>query len=927
MRFYRVYLVVIICALCTIDIFAAFDPHRLTCEYKAEPLGIEVVKPRFGWWINADRQGAKQSAYQIQVADSRDGLVKGDATLWESTKVASNHNSSVYYAGKPLLSARKYYWRVRVWDERGEVSKWSKVAMFQIGMLSQNDWNTANWIGYETMPKSSRLVPGMHGGGDQLDKIWEKRAVNPFLRKSFSVKKKVAEATVFVSGMGQYELYLNGRKVSDDFLTPGWTNYEKRCLYNTYDVSTQLRNGENVLGSIVGSGFFYVNRERYRKYTGGYGFPMLRAILKISYTDGSTEQIVTDKTWKTVASPLNYSSIYGGENYDARLDQPGWNNVGFNDATWKEVVLAEGPGGKMAAQLEYPLRVMDTIRVKNITVPSSGRFIYDFGQNASGIVSLKVQGKAGDTIRITPSEMLDEKGIVSQISSGGPYYLEYVLKGDGIETWKPRFTYYGFRYAMVEGAVPADKAEKHETKMIALDFLHTRNSAATVGSFESSSPLLNNINGLINWALKSNIASVSTDCPHREKMGWLEQAHLMGESLKYNFDSFHLYNKIVDDMIEAQLPNGMIPSIAPEFVHFQGPFRDDPGYGSAAVVLPWFLYKWYGDKEVLNRSYDMMKRYVAYLGTRSSDHILSHGLGDWLDLGPKAPGEAQLTPVALTATAFYYQAIQLMGKMASVLEIEKDAKQYELLSEEIKNAFNKKFFNPKTKVYGTGSQTSYSMPLHFGLIANKKDEEGIFRNLVDSIIVHEKSVTAGDIGHRFFVQTLQRAAPELLFEIYNRTDRPGYGYQLKHGSTALAEHWSGAKAEWLSQNHMIFGHLMEWFYAGLGGIKQQDNDSGFQRLRIEPQFVGDVSWVKTHYEAVNGNVKVNWKKSAKEYSITVVIPVNTEAEVVLPVKIARQVRVNGKGLQNAVGVAGQKTENGSLLVSISSGTYNFVCTI
>jgi alpha-L-rhamnosidase len=915
MKFHYKSILILCLCMISFNLFASLRPGNLTVEYKRNPLGIEAATPRLGWWIDADRSDVRQGAYQIQVSQSKQGLLDKTA-LWNSGKRKSDRNISVSYAGPTLKSAQKYYWRVRVWDQHGEASEWSEAAEFTMGILTQQEWAKASWIGYEVLPDSLKVIPGSHGSGDGLGNKLLKRAVNPYFKKSIQVKKSVAQASVFVSGMGQYELYLNGKKVSPDFLTPGWTNYEKRCLYNTYDVTSQLQQGENVLGSIVGGGFFYINRERYRKVVSGYGYPMFRLILNIRYTDGTAAQIVTDESWKTASSPITYSSIYGGEDYDAKLEQKGWNQKAFNDANWKNAIITKGPGGKMTAQVEYPVQVMDTISVKKISVPQAGKSIYDFGQNASGIVSIKVAGKRGDKIKITPSELLTDKGFITQKSSGENFYFEYTLKGEGVEEWTPKFTYYGFRYAMIEGVTPTS-----------IKLLHTRNSAPTVGSFSSSNDLFNKIYHLIDWSLRSNIVSVSTDCPHREKLGWLEQAHLMGESLRYNYDVSHLYNKIVDDIIEAQHPDGMVPSIAPEFVEFDGPFRDDPGYGSAAVILPWYLYKWYGDMEALQKSYPMMKKYVSYLERKAVSNVISYGLGDWLDIGPKAPGFSQLTPIALTATAFYYQDVVLLGKIAETLGKSEDAKNYVRLAVDIKKAFNTKFFDKKTHVYGSGSQTSYSMPLYLDLVEDSLESKKVFENLKDSILIHNKKITAGDIGHRFLVQVLaQEGASDLLYQMNNRTDVPGYGYQIKNGATALAEHWSGPTADFLSQNHMIFGHLMEWFYSGLAGIKQRDDESGYKNFIIDPQFQGnDMDWVKSSYRSVNGIISVSWKKTGAQFRMDITIPVNSNAEVFLPASSVDDVMVNGQRFLDTKEIKQVRKQDGKLILIVPSGKYEFVC--
>lgn len=903
--------------------FCQLSPADLKCEYKVNPVGIETQAPRFSWTFNSPARGVSQSAYQLCVADSKKELQAGKANIWDSGKVLSANNSSVVFAGKAFDMAKKYFWSVRIWDQSGKISKWSDASEFCTGILSQNEWNNAKWMAYEDLPDSMKVVPGIHLNGDELGHKLLNRCVNPYFRKEIIISKTVSEAYAFVSGLGQYELYLNGTKVSTDFLTPGWTDYTKRCLYNSYAITGQLRRGGNSIGCIAGAGFFYINRERYRKFVGAYGFPMVRMIVHIRFTDGTTQEIVSDGSWKTAPSPIEYTGIYGGEDYNANKELPGWDKPGYNDAMWKNAILAKGPEGFMQAQTEYPLKVMQTFKVKTVTAPAPGKYIYDFGQNASGIIELEVQGRKGDTVKITPSELLDKNGLVTQKSSGGPFYFRYILKGDKVEHWTPRFTYYGFRYAMVEGAVPENVKKDEKPRIISLKFLHTRSFSPTAGSFSCSNPFYNKVFNLIDWSIKSNMASVLTDCPHREKMGWLEEVHLMGESINYNYDVFHLYNKVLDDMIDAQADNGMAASTAPEYVHFPGAYQDCPGYGSAIVIVPWYLYKWYGDKQAIVKSYDNMARYVAYLGTKAKSNILDYGLGDWLDLGPKKPGLSQLTPISLTATAFYYYDAFLLSKMAGILGNHADSVKYAQLSESIKDSFNARFYNSQTKSYGTGSQTSLSMPLYMGIV-NKNDYNGVFENLKNSLILNKKVLTAGDIGHRFLLKSLEQSGEsQLIFDMYNRTDVPGYGFQLKQGATALTEHW--AALDYLSQNHMILGHLMEWFYTGLAGIRQQEGDTGFKKIIIDPQQAGDITWVKASHLTTNGEIKVDWRKDKDRFILKVQIPANSEAEVILPVQKPGDVTVNGQLVKNNNQVLKISDNTGKLVLKIASGAYEFNC--
>lgn len=910
-------LLLLCCLLfCGMVVKADVFPQHLNCEQKVNPYGVENTKPLLGWWIHTAERGFTQTAWQILVASAHNKLDEKNADMWSSGRMSSGNNNNNAYNGRPLQSAKKYYWKVRVWDAKGTASAWSEAAEFTTGILLQKEWNASKWVAYDSLPAHLKVIPGVHGNGNKLGNKALERAVVPYFRKAFVVNKPVQEAFVFISGLGQYELHLNGKKVSDDFLAPGWTNYEKRCLYNTYDVTKQLKKGQNAIGAIVGTGFFYINRERYRKLVRAEGYPMLRAKLVIRFTDGSTEEIVTDESWITAPSPIVFTSIYGGEDYDATKEQQGWDRHGFNDKDWKKALPVNGPGGQMRTHDDYPLKVMDSFTVKNKTPMGKGKQLYDFGQNASGIIRLKVKGSRGDTMRVTPAELLNDEGLPEQSASGKPYYFTYVLKGGDMETWEPRFTYYGFRYALVEytGSTP-------EPERIEITMLHTRNSSPSAGSFSCSDSLFNKIYRLIDWSIKSNMASVATDCPHREKLGWLEQTHLVGASMRYAYDIQHLYRKIIDDMMEAQLPDGLVPDIAPEYVPFEGGFRDSPEWGSASVIIPWYMYLWYGDKEALVKSYDMMKRYVNYLGTKANNHILSYGLGDWFDLGPKSPGPSQLTPLALTATAIYYYDATILSKTAALLGKDGDEKLFAGLSENIKKAFNDKFFDKETQVYATGSQTAYAMPLFTGLV-EAPYRDNVFKNLISSIHASNNALTAGDVGYRYLVRALEEGgASGLLYEMNNRDDVPGYGYQLRHGATALTESWPALR--YVSNNHMMLGHLMEWMFSGLAGINQQEDDYGFHKIRIAPQIVDGIDTVTASYSTPNGIIYSAWIKEGKQITFTVDIPANTTAEIILPVSNVANIKESNQPVIQNKWITHIQEKKGIIGFTIPSGSYVF----
>jgi alpha-L-rhamnosidase len=854
------------------------DPR---CEYKLNPSGIEAATPRLSWQLQSGEQNVMQTAYRVLVADQPSLLAKDQGNCWDSKKIYSGASIQVAYTGKKLQPAKTYYWKVMVWDNKGNQSNWSGTAQWQMGLPGAAGWKNAQWIAYERMPDSLKMIPAEHARGDK--KWWNVKDTLPLLRKTFSVHKPVERATVFISGLGHFDMSINGKKVGDHFLDPGWTQYDKEALYVSFDVTPNLRDGDNAIGVMLGNGFYFMPRQRYRKLTGAFGFPKMICRLLIEYRDGSTENIVSDKTWKTAAGPITFSSIYGGEDYNANLEQVGWDTPSFGDNRWQQVVITNGPPLLKAQQAE-PLKVMEIFPAKKIASIRDSVFVYDFGQNASGIPQISVTGKKGDTVRIVPAELLKDDGTANQRATGSPVYYEYVLKGKGIETWQPRFSYYGFRYLQVERAVPQGQSNSGSLPVIVdLKSLHTRNAAARVGEFSCSSELFNSIYQLIDWSVKSNMASVLTDCPHREKLGWLEQTYLMGNSIAYNYDVRHLFFKMLDDLETAQTKEGALPEFVPEYVQMDfmdGIFRESPEWGSAGIILPWYLYQWYGDKQQLKDHYSMMQRYLSYLQKRADHHIVSFGLSDWYDLGPAKPGLAQLTPMGLTATATYYYDITIMSKVARLLGKHKEALAYDQLAVQVRNAFNRKFFSTQTKQYATGSQTSNAMAVYMNLVEDKYRKEvvsNMIKNLQDSNYV----LTAGDIGYRYLLQALEKEGyPDVIDAMNSRTDVPGYGYQLAKGATSLTESWQALSS--VSNNHLMLGHLMEWFYSGLAGIRVADDAAGFNKIEIRPQPAGNIIHAAASYHCPYGLIKTAWTKTGDRFELNVTIPANTTATIYLP---------------------------------------------
>ncbi len=640
------------------------------------------------------------------------------------------------------------------------------------------------------------------------------RDILPLVRKDFTVKNKLKRATAYITGLGQFEASLNGKKIGDHFLDPAWTNYDKEAQYVPFDVTRQLKAGENTIGVMLGNGMYYIPRERYRKFTGAFGYPKLKCLLVLEYQNGQTENITSDESWKAALSPVTFSSIYGGEDFDARLEQPGWDTPNFNDQAWRQAVIVKDTV-PLNSQKADAVKIMDSFETKSIMHPQPNVWVYDMGQNASGIPKITVKGSKGSAIRITPGELLKGNGLVNQI--GSPVYFTYTLSGQGTETWHPQFSYYGFRYLQVEGAEPiANTGSDSIPDIIRIQSLHIRNGAATAGHFSCSNGLFNKTFDLINWAIKSNMVSVLTDCPTREKLGWLEQDHLMANSIRCNYDVASLFRHEIQVMKNAQLDNGMLPEIAPEYVHFDGGFRDSPEWGSTGVLLPWYMYQWYGDKSVLEDSYEMIRRYVDYLSSQAKGHIVEYGLGDWFDLGPNKPGKAQLTPLAVTGTAYYYYDTKILAEVAKLLGEQDDAVKYAALASEIKKSYNGRFFDRETNNYSTGSQTANAISVYMGL-AGPDNKKAVVDNIVADVRKNNNAFTSGDIGFHYLLKVLaDEGRSDVIFDMNSRSDVPGYGYQLAQGATSLTESWQGLRT--VSSNHLMLGHLMEWFYSDLAGI-------------------------------------------------------------------------------------------------------------
>jgi hypothetical protein len=908
-------------------------PVELQVSGLKAPVGLDEPQPSFGWKLEARDPAQRdviQSAYRILVASSADLLDQGRGDLWDSGRSEDRDYTHVRYAGNPLQSHTTYFWKVCVWGGAGHPPGCSAASHWTTALLHPDDW-VARWIAAK--PDGPLEPQAREGRGEQHMKA----ETLPRFRHSIQLDKPVRQAIIYVSGLGQYELHLNGHPVTDAVMTPGWTNYRKKVLYNTYDVTDQIRKGENTLGVMLGNGMYNVPglEGRYTKFIGSFGNPKMILQMHIAFADGTQKVIASDRSWQTAPGPIVLSSIYGGEDYDARKEAQGWDSgvPASSSPTWTNALEVAAPSGSdiagdsLASLLIPPMKVIEVIKPVRQFDPRPGTRIYDLGENFSGWPEIQAKGHAGDTIRILPGELLDLNGEVTQRSAAAgksdPVLFTYTLRGDGVETWHPRFTYYGFRYVQVE-MVPAHVGAMPPAVLsLAGDFIHDDVSAD--GHFHSDAPLLNGIHHLIDQAILSNLASVLTDCPTREKLGWLEQTHLNAGSIMYNYGVARLYRKLADDMSEAQLPAGMVPAIAPEYIAFidkndvSTAFRDTPEWGSAIILSSWAAYQFYGDLEPLAAHYDSMVRYAAYLKSKSVHELLTFGLGDWYDVGPRDPGESQLTSKGLTASAIYYQDLVTLAHIATLLNKPADARRFTTEADALKIAFNQAHYHPDAATYDRGSQTANAMPLYLGLVP-ENDRASVLANLVADIRAHNNHVTAGDIGFHYVVGALLKyGRSDVLYDMVTRTDPPSYGYQLFKGATALTEAWDTNPDD--SQNHFMLGHAEEWFYRGLAGIDFDLSRTEMERVRLRPALASGAPDASATLSTVVGTIASSWHRSGKDWLAEFVIPAGAHATLILPVGAASN---DSQGL----GIAIETDETAGIIPHtekwlLGSGTYKF----
>ena len=881
-------------------------PVELRISGVSEPLALAEKYPDFSWRVVAAESSlhaVSQSGYEIRIARNDADFAAGHALLWDTGKIAGQsmvmQGSS--YAGPDFETQRQYAWQVRVWDENGNPSEWSRPAHW----TQAPEWR-AKWIAADNTDEEAGSKP------------------MPLFRKQFPAGEPVKRALLYVSGLGQYEVRLNGAKVDNDELTPGWSDYRKTVFYDTYDVTAMLRSGQNALGIMLGNGMYRVLNTpgRYTKFTGTFGPPKCVAQLHIEFDSGKSVDIITDETWKTAPGSILFSHTYGGEDYDARAEMNDWDRAGFDDSRWNAVVVPDGPGGVLRPELAPPIRVMHTYTPAHRTEPKPGVIVYDLGQNFAGWPAITVSGPAGSKVKLIPGELLNADGTVSQRSSGEPQWFTYTLKGSETEKWHPRFSYYGFRYVQVETS-----PQQGSPRIVDLKGEAVHTSSTAIGSFTSSDDLLNRIHTLIVRAVENNSVSLFTDCPHREKLGWLEEVHLLAPSMLYDFDLSGLYAATARNVADSQKPDdpnaGRVAEIAPQYVVFGndgGIFDDSPEWGSTAVLAPWYVYQRDGNLPALLSHLDVMRRYVDYLATRAKNNIIAYGLGDWYDIGPGEPGVSKLTTSGVTATAIYYQDLRVVEKTFALAGRDEESRAYRAKGDAVRADFNARFFDAANHRYDNGSQTAQAMPLAVGL-APEDERAHILDALVADIRANNNHVTAGDIGFHYVVDALMDGGrSDVLYDMLERTDAPSYGYQLAQGATALTEAWDANPTS--SQDHFMLGHAEEWFYRGLGGINVDLTAPAPRQLLLRPQIVGKLTEVRTRYASTWGHIESGWRRGTRQTEYDFTIPVNTQATVELLTASTEALRIDGAVADKAPGIISSKMKSNKVELVLGSGRYH-----
>jgi len=1044
---------------CSLFTSKAGKPQHLLCEYRVNPMGIVPAKPRLGWMLNDTRRGARQTAYQIQVATTRERLEKNQPDMWDTGKEESGQSVQVEYDGSLTETGHRYYWRVRSWDQNGEVSPFSEIAWWETALLYPIDWQDAKWIGkHEKRSDSTSRIQGMwiwhpseHGIGKPIyfrhlfsvagkpvkaarmyitadnafqlyvngqevgeGTVWQRlneypvekllqagdnliavRATNTAgtvcglfaqlfityqdgsnqifstsrdwrcttqeqsgwnklsgpkagwlvsteieprggrqwgrpgdgyapprslqVRKGFTIERRFEQARLYIAGLGSYDAFINGERVGD-VLAPGWTSYEKKVFYQTYDVTSFLKQGDNAIAIMLGNAWWSGGMGASPRRTYSEGPLRLMCQLVITFPDGRKHVIYSDETWKVKQSPILFNNIYDGEIYDARLETEGWADTQCDESGWEPVELCSHDGSIITAQIGPPIRKTQVIKPVAVTEPKPDVYVFDMGQNLAGWARLSVQGPAGQKVQLRFAEVLNADGTLYIDNYRGARATDvYILSGKGEEIWEPRFTYRGYRYVEVTGYPGKPDLE-------ALTGCVVHSDVAQTGSFACSEQLLNKLYANIDWGLRGNLHSVPTDCPQRdERLGWMGDGQVIAPTACFNRDMADFFTKWQMDIIEDQDPNGAVHDVTPSF-GFKG--TASPAWGDAVIAVPWSLYLYYGDRRILETSYSGMAAWVELMKRESKEYLYEReGYGDWIAVVP--------SPKKPIGAAYFYYGASTMSRVARVLGKEQDAVLYAELAQKIAAAFQKAYYDQNSGWYTGATQTANLLPLAFG-ITPQEEVPAAVNALVEDITARNVHLSTGFVGTPFILPVLSKYGHhDLAFQLAVQKTYPSWGYMIEKGATTIWELWnSDTEGPGMnSRNHYALGAVGRWMYDRLLGLQPDEQQPGYKKTLIAPAPAGDLTWVEGEIKTLYGPLRCRWQKEKRTLRLTVSIPANTSAEIHMPCEGQTEpiIVVDGQHLVHkgkaAAAIEGLKflrLEKEVVVVEAQAGQYEFL---
>lgn len=882
--------------------------QQLKVENLKTPLGLDAAQPRLSWQITSDKRNIYQTAYEIRVATDVAGLSIG--AVWNSGKVTSDQSVHILYGGQPLKPKQRYFWQVRVWDNAGKASPWSEASFWETGLLNANNWS-ARWI-----------ESGLEG--DQV------AGPAVMLRKKFPLAKKVSSARLYITSHGLYEAQINGQRVGNGYLTPGWTSYKKRLQYQTYDVTGILKQGDNAVGVQLGDGWYrgYIAWGDTKNF---YGKDLaLLFQLEVRYDDGTTAVINSDDTWKASFGPIRSSQIYHGEAYDARLEKSGWTLANYNDGEWKAAKVSEMPKENIIASESPSITKREVFQpVKLITTPK-GEKVIDFGQNLVGWIQMKVNGKAGDKVTIQHAEVLDKEGnfYIDNLRAAKAQ-IEYTLKGGGEENFEPHFTFFGFRYIKVEG-FPGEISNAN-FKAFAL-----YSDMTPTGTFECSNPLVNQLQHNIQWGQRGNFLDVPTDCPQRdERLGWTGDAQAFSRAAAFNMDVEQFFVKWMKDVAADQREDGAIPFVVPNVLNAHD--AASTGWADVATIVPWNVYLAYGDKTILSNQYESMKKWVTFMEKKSVNDLWNTGFhfGDWLFYRPfdDNDGTSAVTDKYLIAQCFYAHSTQLLINTAKVLGKQEDVNYYTSLLKRIKDAFLKEYVTPSGRLV-SGTQTAYVLSLNFDMLPEEMRKPTAER-LAENVKRYNNHLTTGFLGTPYLCHVLTRFGyDDIAYTLLLQEEYPSWLYPVRMGATTIWERWDGIKPDGTFQtpgmnsfNHYAYGAIGDWMYRSVAGLDTDESGPGYKHIVIKPHISKRLTYARAELLTPYGKAASGWKTENGSLTLDVVIPANTSADVYVPAAAAEKITEGGKSISANKELKVSGSENGYVLIKLGSGTYRFVAAL